>query len=51
VAEQALGPGRRVKGDDFVAAAQETARGSIANEPGSQRFEVIADAKTLTSST
>jgi len=29
--------------DDFIRAAQQTARDSIANEPGSQRFEVIAD--------
>src|SRR5215470_17883022 len=29
--------------DDFVRAAQRTARDSLANEPGSRRFEVIAD--------
>lgn len=29
--------------DDFVRAAQRTARESLANEPGSHRFEVIAD--------
>ncbi|MFC1431831.1 putative quinol monooxygenase [Streptacidiphilus sp. N1-3] len=29
--------------DDFVRAAQKTARDSLANEPGSQRFEVLAD--------
>ncbi|MGW3737758.1 putative quinol monooxygenase [Streptomyces sp. NPDC005148] len=29
--------------DDFVRAAQQTARDSLANEPGSQRFEVLAD--------
>lgn len=29
--------------DDFVRAAHRTARDSLANEPGSQRFEVIAD--------
>lgn len=28
---------------DFVHAAQKTARDSLANEPGSLRFEVIAD--------
>ncbi|MET8284661.1 antibiotic biosynthesis monooxygenase [Streptomyces sp. NPDC005132] len=29
--------------DDFVRAARRTARDSLANEPGSHRFEVIAD--------
>jgi quinol monooxygenase YgiN len=29
--------------DDFVRAAKKTARDSLANEPGSERFEVIAD--------
>ncbi|MFD3587583.1 putative quinol monooxygenase [Streptomyces sp. NPDC058683] len=29
--------------DDFVRAAGRTARDSLANEPGSHRFEVIAD--------
>lgn len=29
--------------DDFVAAARRTARDSLAHEPGSHRFEVIAD--------
>lgn len=29
--------------DDFVRAARKAARDSLANEPGSQRFEVIAD--------
>ncbi len=29
--------------DDFVRVAEKTARDSLANEPGSQRFEVIAD--------
>lgn len=29
--------------DDFVRAAQQTARDSLANEPGSLRFEVLAD--------
>ncbi|WP_083974037.1 putative quinol monooxygenase [Herbidospora daliensis] len=29
--------------DDFVRAARKTARDSLANEPGSRRFEVIAD--------
>ncbi|MEU1253503.1 putative quinol monooxygenase [Streptomyces chartreusis] len=29
--------------DDFVRAAHRTARDSLANEPGSHRFEVIAD--------
>jgi quinol monooxygenase YgiN len=29
--------------DDFVEAARKTARDSLANEPGSHRFEVIAD--------
>jgi (4S)-4-hydroxy-5-phosphonooxypentane-2,3-dione isomerase len=29
--------------DDFVRAARKTARDSLAHEPGSQRFEVIAD--------
>ncbi|SNT10852.1 Quinol monooxygenase YgiN [Asanoa hainanensis] len=29
--------------DDFVRAARKTAQDSLANEPGSQRFEVIAD--------
>jgi quinol monooxygenase YgiN len=29
--------------DDFVRAAQKTARDSLANAPGSQRFEVLAD--------
>ncbi|MER5650509.1 putative quinol monooxygenase [Streptosporangium sp. NPDC002524] len=29
--------------DDFVRAARRTARDSLANEPGSRRFEVIAD--------
>ncbi|MGY4978130.1 putative quinol monooxygenase [Streptomyces sp. 900105755] len=33
-------PDRR---DDFVRAARRTARDSLANEPGSHRFEVIAD--------
>lgn len=33
-------PDRR---DDFVRAAQRTAEDSLANEPGSVRFEVIAD--------
>jgi quinol monooxygenase YgiN len=28
---------------DFVAAARKTARDSLANEPGANRFEVIAD--------
>jgi (4S)-4-hydroxy-5-phosphonooxypentane-2,3-dione isomerase len=28
--------------DDFVRAARKTARDSLANEPGSRRFEVIA---------
>ncbi|MEU8379636.1 antibiotic biosynthesis monooxygenase [Streptosporangium sp. NPDC048865] len=31
--------------DDFVRAARRTARDSLANEPGSRRFEVIADAE------
>ncbi|WP_370963748.1 antibiotic biosynthesis monooxygenase [Amycolatopsis sp. cg9] len=30
--------------DDFVRAARRTARDSLAHEPGSRRFEVIADA-------
>ncbi|MFD5899257.1 MULTISPECIES: putative quinol monooxygenase [unclassified Streptomyces] len=29
--------------EDFVRAARKTARESLANEPGSHRFEVIAD--------
>src|SRR5215470_5672680 len=29
--------------DDFIRAARKTARDSLANEPGSLRFEVIAD--------
>ncbi|MER7812048.1 putative quinol monooxygenase [Streptomyces sp900116325] len=29
--------------DDFVRAAQRTARDSLANEPGSLRFELLAD--------
>jgi len=29
--------------EDFVRAAQRTARDSLANEPGSKRFEVIVD--------
>lgn len=29
--------------DDFVRVARQTARDSLANEPGAQRFEVIAD--------
>jgi quinol monooxygenase YgiN len=29
--------------DDFIRAARKTARDSLANEPGSCRFEVIAD--------
>ena len=29
--------------DDFVRAARKTARDSLANEPGSRRFEVLAD--------
>ena len=29
--------------DDFVRLAAKTARDSLANEPGSRRFEVIAD--------
>ena len=29
--------------DDFVRTAQKTARDSLANEPGSRRFEVLAD--------
>lgn len=29
--------------DDFVRVARKTARDSLANEPGSHRFEVIAD--------
>ncbi|QIQ02182.1 putative quinol monooxygenase [Streptomyces liangshanensis] len=29
--------------EDFVRAARKTARDSLANEPGSNRFEVIAD--------
>ena len=29
--------------DDFVRAAKKTARDSLANEPGSRRFEVLAD--------
>ncbi|GIH23386.1 hypothetical protein Aph01nite_16960 [Acrocarpospora phusangensis] len=29
--------------DDFVRAARKTGRESVANEPGSYRFEVIAD--------
>ncbi|VVJ20862.1 Uncharacterised protein [Amycolatopsis camponoti] len=33
-------PDRR---DDFVRLAAKTARDSLANEPGSRRFEVIAD--------
>jgi autoinducer 2-degrading protein len=33
-------PARR---DDFVKAAQRVARDSLANEPGSHRFEVVAD--------
>ncbi|MBK3578257.1 antibiotic biosynthesis monooxygenase [Streptomyces sp. MBT65] len=33
-------PDRR---EDFVRAARRTARDSLANEPGSQRFEVVAD--------
>jgi autoinducer 2-degrading protein len=35
-------PDRR---DDFIRAAHKTARDSLANEPGSLRFEVIADAE------
>ncbi|AQA09577.1 antibiotic biosynthesis monooxygenase [Streptomyces samsunensis] len=35
-------PGHR---DDFVRVARKTARDSLANEPGSRRFEVIADEK------
>ncbi|GLW12988.1 hypothetical protein Misp01_81160 [Microtetraspora sp. NBRC 13810] len=31
--------------DDFVRAARRAARDSVANEPGSHRFEVIADEK------
>ncbi|HEY4019690.1 MAG TPA: putative quinol monooxygenase [Pseudonocardiaceae bacterium] len=31
--------------DDFVLAAQRVARESLANEPGSHRFEVVADAE------
>ncbi|GIF72005.1 putative quinol monooxygenase [Asanoa siamensis] len=31
--------------DDFVRAAKRTARDSLAHEPGSERFEVIADEK------
>ena len=31
--------------DDFVRAANKTAHDSLANEPGSKRFEVIADEK------
>jgi autoinducer 2-degrading protein len=31
--------------DDFVRAARKTARDSLANEPGSHRFEVVADEK------
>ena len=31
--------------DDFVRAAKKTARDSLENEPGSHRFEVIADEK------
>ncbi|MBE1490729.1 putative quinol monooxygenase [Plantactinospora soyae] len=31
--------------DDFIRAAKKVARDSIANEPGSRRFEVIADEK------
>ncbi|AWS43229.1 putative quinol monooxygenase [Streptosporangium sp. 'caverna'] len=31
--------------DDFVRVAKKTARDSLANEPGSHRFEVIADEK------
>ncbi len=33
-------PDRR---DDFVRVARQTARDSLANEPGSHRFELIAD--------
>ncbi|MER6439316.1 MULTISPECIES: antibiotic biosynthesis monooxygenase [unclassified Streptomyces] len=33
-------PDRR---DDFVRAARRTARDSLANEPGSHRFEIVAD--------
>jgi (4S)-4-hydroxy-5-phosphonooxypentane-2,3-dione isomerase len=29
--------------DDFIRAARKTAHDSLANEPGSRRFEVIAD--------
>ena len=29
--------------DDFVRAAKKTARDSLANEPGSRRFEILAD--------
>ena len=29
--------------EDFVRAAQRTARDSLANEPGANRFEVVAD--------
>jgi hypothetical protein len=29
--------------DDFIRLARKTARDSLANEPGSRRFEVIAD--------
>jgi autoinducer 2-degrading protein len=35
-----VGPEHR---DDFVRVAKKTARESLANEPGSRRFEVIAD--------
>jgi autoinducer 2-degrading protein len=31
--------------DDFIRAAHKSARDSLANEPGSLRFEVIADAE------
>ncbi|MFE7034836.1 putative quinol monooxygenase [Streptomyces sp. NPDC057621] len=31
--------------DDFVEAAGRAARDSLANEPGSRRFEIIADAE------
>ncbi|MFD3524993.1 putative quinol monooxygenase [Streptomyces sp. NPDC058653] len=34
--------------DDFVRAAKKTARDSVANEPGSARFELLEDEKDST---